>query len=254
MSQIPVAVQLYTLRDLTAKDFAGTIAQVARIGYRHVELAGYGNLKTAKEVRKALDDHGVKAVANHSGIDGLETNLNQVLDDNDALGNKNIVVPYLADTRRKNAADWKSVAQSMDKFGAEVQKRGFTLGYHNHSFEFQKFDGKTGWDLIWENSDPKNLKAEVDVYWCQHGEHDPVQVLNKLGSRVFLIHLKDMAAGPDKKFAEVGTGILNFKSILETGNKIGVKAYIVEQDSTYGADPLKAITTSYENLKKLGAV
>ena len=254
MPKMGIACQLYTVRDMAAKDFADTVKQVARIGYRAVELAGYGNLKSAKEARKALDDHGVKAISSHAGIAGMESDLNKILDENETLGCKTTVLSWMPEDRRKDAAGWRAAAQSLNKIGAEAQKRGHEFAYHNHSFEFQKFDGKYGLDILYENTDPKLVKAEIDTYWVQHGGEDPVPYINKLGPRVTLLHLKDMGKGADKRFAEVGTGILNFRAILDAAEKLGTRWGIVEQDSTYETAPIDAVRTSYENLKKLGAV
>ena len=107
--------------------------------------------------------------------------------------------------------------------------------------------------FLWENSEPHLVKAEVDVYWVKHGGEDPVARINSLGNRVLSLHLKDMAKGEDKKFAAVGTGILDFKAILTAAEKVGVQYGAVEQDNCYDVPPLESIKTSYENLKKLGA-
>jgi len=168
------------------------------------------------------------------------------------LGNTNIICPWMPEARRKDAAGWKQVAASLNKIGRACHERGFDFAYHNHSFEFQKFEGgKNGLDILFENSDPHLVRAEIDVYWVNHGGEDPVERINKLGSRVMLLHLKDMAAGDDKKFAEVGTGVLDFKAILAAAVKNGVKWGAVEQDNTYGKPPLEAIQVSFENLKKM---
>jgi sugar phosphate isomerase/epimerase len=250
---IPISVQLYTVRDLTAKDFAGTLKEVARIGYKSVELAGYGNLKSAAEAKKALDDAGLTVAGAHASIEVLESGVEQVMDENELLGSKLIICPFMPEARRKDAAGWKQVAKSLNQIGRACHERGIDFAYHNHSFEYQKFDGKTGLDILFENSDAHLVKAEIDVYWVKHGGEEPVARINQLGDRVVALHLKDMAAGEDKQFAEVGTGTLDFKSILEAAQKHGVRYGAVEQDSTYGKDPLAAIRTSYENLKKLGA-
>jgi sugar phosphate isomerase/epimerase len=251
---LPIAVQLYTLRDLTKTDFAGTLREVKKIGYAGVELAGYGNLKTAAEVRKACDDAGLKICGAHVGIDGLEKDVNAVLDEQATLGNPNVIVPYMADTRRKDASGWLQVAESMNKIGQAVVGRGLNFGYHNHSFEFQTFDnGKTGMEILFEHTDPRLVKAELDLFWVKHGGQDPVGYLNQLGGRTILVHLKDMAAGADRKFAPVGTGTIDFKPIIDACRKHGVQWGIVEQDSTYDVPPLDAIRTSFENLKKIGA-
>ena len=250
---IPISVQLYTVRDLTAKDFAATVKQVAAIGYKSVEMAGYGNLKSAAEAKKALDDAGLSVDGTHAPIDQLEKEVARIMDENQALGSKLIICPFMPEARRKNADGWKAVAKSLNQAGRACHERGIDFAYHNHSFEFQKFDGKTGLDILFEDSEPHLVKAEIDVYWVKHGGEDPVARINQLGDRVIALHLKDMAPGDDKKFAEVGAGILDFKAILEAAKKHGVRYGAVEQDNTYGKDPLAAIKTSYENLKKLGA-
>lgn len=250
---IPISVQLYTVRDLTARDFAGTVKQVAAIGYESVEMAGYGNLKTAAEAKKALDDAGLSVAGTHVSIDQLENEIVRVMDESETLGTKLVICPFMPEARRKDAQGWKSVARSLNQAGRACHERGIDFAYHNHSFEFQKFDGKTGLDIFFDNSEPHLVKAAIDVYWVKHGGEDPVARINQLGDRVVALHLKDMAAGDDRKFAEVGTGILDFKAILEAAKKHGVRYGAVEQDNTYGKDPLEAIKTSYENLKKLRA-
>jgi sugar phosphate isomerase/epimerase len=253
MAKLGIAAQLYTARDLLAKDYAGTLQQVAKIGYRNIEMAGYGNLKTAKEVAKVHADNGIKVIGNHVGVDALEKDPNSVFDDNEAVGNKRLIIPWLAEEKRKTADDWKAFAQTMTKLAQVCVKRGFVFGYHNHSFEFQKFDGKAGFDIFWEAADPA-VKSELDVYWVKHGGQDPVAYINKLGSRVVLLHLKDMAAGPEQRFAPVGSGILDFPAIIAAAEKVGTSFGIVEQDNCYGISPIEAMKTSFENLKKIGAV
>lgn len=250
---IPIAVQLYTVRDLAAKDFAGTLKQVAHIGYKSVELAGYGNLKTAAEAKRAIDDAGVNVVGMHAPLERLEKEIEKVLDENDTLACKLIICPWIPEARRKDPDAWKAIAKSLDQAGRACHERGTDFAYHNHSFEYQKFDGKNGLDILFDNCEPHLVKAELDVYWVKHGGEDPVARINRMGDRVIALHLKDMAPGDDKKFAEVGTGILDFKAILDAATRNGVRYGAVEQDNTYGTDPLAAIRTSYENLKKLGA-
>jgi sugar phosphate isomerase/epimerase len=248
---IPISVQLYTVRELLSKDFAGTVKQVASIGYKSVEMAGYGSLTSAAEAKKALDDAGLSVAGSHARLEMLEKDLNQVLDDNDALGNKLIICPFLPPERR---SDWKGLAAVLNKIGRACHERGFDFAYHHHSFEYVKADGgKYALDVLFDNCDAHLVKAEIDVYWAKHGGEDPVERIMKMGDRVVALHLKDMAAGADRKFAEVGTGILDFKAILSAASKVGVKYGAVEQDETYGTPPLDAIKTSFENLKKIGA-
>jgi len=253
MPKLNLALQLYTVRDMAETDLPGTLQKVARIGYAGVELAGFGNLKTARDVKKAVDDVGLKICGAHDGIDELEKDLPKCLAKHTELGNRNICVPWLSDDRRKGAAGWKATAQSLSRIGKQVRAAGFEFAYHNHSFEFEKFDGVSGFDILWSTSDPDALKAELDVYWLQHGGVDPVSYINKLGKRTMLLHLKDMAAGPEQKFAPVGTGILDFKAILEAGSKSGVTWGIVEQDNCYGMPTIESAKISFQNLQALNA-
>lgn len=251
MAKLPISVQLYTVRNLMQKDFAGTIREVANIGYTAVELAGFGQ-HSASEVKKICSDAGVVISGAHVGIEALEADVNKALDEQAAVGNRNVIVPYLGDKYR-NAAGYKNVGSVLNKVGAECQKRAMELAYHNHSFEFEKFDGQTGFDILYNNSDPKLVKAELDVYWLAHGGKDPVEVINRFGPRTLVLHLKDMAAGPERKFAPVGAGILDFEAILVAAAKHGVQFGAVEQDDCYGVNPLDAIKMSLYNLQTLNA-
>lgn len=253
MNALPISLQLYTIRNQTSADFAGTMKQVAKIGFKNVELAGFGNLKTAAEVKKALDDAGLKASGIHASLDVL-ANFNKVVEDCQTIGIKNVICPWLPEDRRKSAADWKKNASEMNQIGKQCQAKGLEFSYHNHSFEFEKFDGKTGMDILWENTEPTLVKSELDVYWVKHGGIDPITYMKQLGNRVVLVHLKDMANGPDRRFAPIGTGILDFKAICAECSRLGVKYGIVEQDDCYETPPMEAIKTSFENLKKIGVV
>ena len=254
MPNMGIGVQLYTLRDLTAKDFAGTVNAVAKIGYQSVELAGYGNLKSPEDVKKALDGAGLKAPAGHWSIDVLEKEAERIKDEAQLLGMETVVVPFLAEDRRNSADAWKRTAELLNEIGNVMHGVGLELAYHNHAFEFEKFGGKYGLDILYENTMQHLVKAEIDVYWVKYGGVDPAAYINQLGDRVRLLHLKDMGPEPEKRFAEVGTGSLDFKSILATAEKHGVRWGMVEQDQTYETPPLDAIRTSYDNLKKHAAV
>ena len=249
------AIQLYTLRDLTAKDFAGTMKQVAALGYKYVEMAGYGDLGNAQSAKQALDAAGLTPTSGHWSIDQLETNIEQVMADAEALGIDTVVCPYLPEDRRQDAKGYEATAKVLDTAGQHLHQKGMILAYHNHAFEFQKFDGKYGLDILYDNTARHLVVAEIDVYWVKDGGEDPAAYIDKLADRVRLLHLKDMAMnGEEKRFAPVGAGIIDFKSILEAAEKHQIQWGIVEQDNTYETPPLDAIKTSLENLKEWGAI
>jgi sugar phosphate isomerase/epimerase len=251
MAKLSLAVQLYTLRDQCATDFAGTVKEVARIGYPAVEMAGYGNLSSSTEARRALDDAGLSVAGMHVGIEQCETDLAKVFDDCDELGTNVLIIPWIPEKRREDAAGWRTAGQSLAKIAEAANARGIELAYHNHSFEFDRFDGQTGMDLLF-NSASRAVKVELDVYWVRHGGLDPVELIQQFGTRILALHLKDMAAGEDRQFAPIGTGLLDFVAISEAAAKAGVKYAAVEQDCCYGKSPVEEIRISFENLKRLG--
>lgn len=257
MPTIPLSIQLYTLRDHTAKDFAGTVQALAKIGYKGVELAGYGNLKSASEVRAAVDQAGLVVTGAHISLGDLLADPGKFAAEHHTLGNKHVIVPW-APLDGKDADAYLQYAPQLNTAGKIAAEHGLTLAYHNHSFEHRPLgrrpDGSRydGLDLIYENTSPDLVLAELDLFWTQHGGHNPAKYLEKFGKRAILVHLKDMEVGPDRRFANVGDGIIDFPSIISTGQKTGIRWYIVEQDNCYTQDPLDAAKTSFANLKKMG--
>ncbi len=246
MALLPLALQLYTVRDACAEDLPRALEQVARTGYTAVEMAGDQGL-TAGEYKKLVDANGLKITSGHVAIDALEGDLAPVVDYYGQLGVQYIVCPYLPDDRRKDAEGWKQTAGVLEEAGARLRAAGFQLCYHNHSFEFEKFDGEYGFDILYNSSTAANLQAELDTYWVAHGGEDPEAYIRKYSGRCPLIHLKDMAASEDRTFAEVGHGILNIPAILKAAEECGAKWIIVEQDTCPG-DPMDSIAKSFKYL------
>ncbi len=246
-----ISLQLYTIRDYTSRDFAGAIQAAASIGYRNVELAGYGNLTTAAEVKRACDAFRVRISGAHIPIEAFENDIDAVMRDHETLGNRHLIVPWLAEDRRKGLDQWKSVADSLNALARTVSQHDFTLSYHNHDFEFAVYDGQLAMDVLWNNTDPKLLGAELDLYWIARAGLDPVAYLKKLGTRTRFVHLKDMDKMDKTKFAPVGTGRLDFASILATCRELDMNTGVAEQDDCYGVDSLSVAKTCFENLNRL---
>ena len=251
MATIPLALQLYTVRDLASNDFPGTLERVAGIGYDGVEIAGVTGGMDAPDLKMLLDDLGLKVCGSHTGLDQLENDLDSVVEFNKTLGNEHVVVPYLGEDRRQGAQGWRETAAAMNAVGSRLKDVGLTLCYHNHSFEFQQFDGQFGLDIFYEACDPNLVQAELDTYWVQHGKQDPVAYIRKYAGRVPLVHLKDMSAGDNPTFAEVGTGIMDFDGIVRAAQEAGTKWFIVEQDTTPG-NPMVSARISFQNIKERG--
>ena len=263
MPTLRPSVQLYTLRDDVAADLPGTLKKVADIGYAGVELAGYGSAGSAQAAKRAADDAGLVISGMHVGLEAMEKDLDAALADAEVCDTKLLICPYLADTRRVGGSDYVQLAEYFDRLGAACADVGLTFCYHNHDFEFQTFTAKpgdpfegeqTGMDLLFRFTDPKLVKSELDVYWVKRGGHDPAYYLKKLADRVAVVHLKDMADGPEHPFAPVGEGLLDFSSIIAAAAESGVEWGVVEQDNCYGTPPIEAVRTSFENLKRLNLI
>lgn len=249
-----LSVQLYTLREQVSADFPAVIAQVAQIGLGAVELAGYGSLKTAAEVRKALDGAGLVVSGAHVGIDALTgPEADRVFEEQQTLGNRFVIVPWIGEAYR-SADGYRKLARELSQAAEAAAKRGLLLAYHNHNFEFQSYNGTRGLDIVWQHTDAKLVKAQLDVYWVAHAGVDPVAYIGELGAnRVALLHLKDMTAEPEKKFAPVGSGVLDFKAIVAAARRAEVQWGAIEQDDCYGRPPIDSVRDSFNYLKSIGA-
>lgn len=246
---IPIALQLYTLREEMQKDFAGTLRKVAEIGYSGVEFAGFGGMKVY-ELKALLENLGLKPVGAHIGIDELRNNLNEVISYNIELGNRYIVCPWAS---YKDKEDFINMAMELDKIGAKLENMGLQLCYHNHAHEFVRFDGVYGLDILYRDTTINTLMAEIDTYWVAYAGVNPIEYMKKYEGRTPLIHIKDMDSTEKREYTEIGNGILDIKGIAKQAEVSGTKWIIVEQDECK-RPPLESIKISYENLKKMNLV
>lgn len=242
-------LQLYTVRDALGTDLDSTLRRAAAIGYREVELAGLPGV-SAQAMHESLKRHGLDAPSMHADYDGLQRDFDAVLEEARILGANYLVCPSVDAKDRKTAEDWKRVCQTLNRIGQVVRSRGFVLAYHNHDFEFVPFaDHSTPFHLLMAETDPLNVKLELDVYWVAKAGLDPVQQLKDGHNRILLVHLKDLAS--DGSTVEVGEGVLDFERIVRTALLIGVKHLFVEQDTS--ANPLASIAASLRFLERLPA-
>ena len=249
MAQIPVALQLYTVRDKLSQDFVGTLRKVKEVGYDLVQLTGalpFG----APKMKEVLDDIGLAPVGIHVGGDQLQADLDKWIDFCKTVGTDDLVWPYLVEDQRQTKEDWLRVAGIMDGLGARCKEQGVRLSYHNHSFEFVKFDGTYALDLLYASTQPDHLWAEIDTYWVQHGGEDPAAYIRKYAGRQTILHIKDMLDDEARSFAEIGQGILDWQAIHAAAQEAGVQYYAVEQDQCAG-DSLESARISREFTREL---
>ncbi|WP_184546644.1 sugar phosphate isomerase/epimerase family protein [Mucilaginibacter sp. FT3.2] len=260
-----IGLQLYTVRDAMAKDPVAALAKVAKIGYTSVEGATYtGNElfygMNAKGFASVLKQEGLIMPSAHyrlgeeqvNGASQLGTILNdwkRAVDDAAALGLKYMVCAYLSQAERGNLDHYKKVADMLTVAGQTCKTAGIQLCYHNHDFEFIQEDGKYPYETLLNETDADLVKMEMDLYWMTKAGQDPIAFFNKYPGRFPLFHMKDMDKTPEKKFTEVGNGVVDFKKILAQSKKAGMKYFFVEQDVCPG-DPFDSITQSISYIKK----
>jgi sugar phosphate isomerase/epimerase len=242
-------LQLYTVRDALGTDLESTLRRVADVGYREVELAGLTGI-TPHAMRASLQRYGLDAPSMHANYDRLRGDLPSVLAEARTLGANYLVCPSVDAGQRTTSDDWKRVCRTLSMIGRAAHGHGLVLAYHNHDFEFVPFDdGTTPFRLLMTETDPREVKLELDVYWVAKAGQDPLQYLKDGQGRIQLVHLKDLAR--DGSTAAVGEGVLDFEQIVRTALLSGAKHLFVEQDSS--ADPLASIVASFRFLERLPA-
>lgn len=252
MATTQLAAQMYTLREFakTPKDLAETLKKVKKIGYDAVQISGVCAIEYS-ELHKLLEDTGLICCATHIGFEAMRDNPTKVIQDHYTIQCKYPAIGGLPSEYR-NAEGYAKFAKEATEVGKKLAEGGVYFGYHNHSFELEKYGDRTGLATIYEDSDPRYLKAEIDTYWIQHGGGDAAAWIEKLKGRIPLVHLKDMAVrGNNPIMAEVGEGNMNWKAILAACKSAGVEWYIVEQD-VCERDPFESLAISLKNLHAMG--
>ncbi|GCF07420.1 sugar phosphate isomerase/epimerase family protein [Dictyobacter arantiisoli] len=241
-----VALQLYTVRDETAKDFKGTLRAVAEIGYKGVEFAGYGNF-TAQELASVLAEYKLHTVGSHVSLVALEKDVKHEIAYCQEIGSPYVIVPHLNKEILRQPDSFKKFAEQLNEYGRLCQAQGLTLAYHNHDFEFEKIGEETLLDRLVAATDPALVKFELDTYWAAFAGIDPIAFLHKYRGRIATIHLKDMT--PERTFTEVGEGTLDIAGYIEAGQAAGATAYIVENDQPT-IPSLESARISLQNLHR----
>ena len=247
MSNKSIALQLYTIRDETARDFKATIHRVAELGYNGVEFAGYGDL-SSDEMAALLAETGLRVAGSHVRWDALENDLEREINYCLKIGSRHMTLPYMGN-EWYTGGKLATLASRLNEIGRTAQEKGVTFSYHNHAHEFaQSDDGRYFLDMLLDSTDPNYVKLELDSYWAAYAGVDPIAYLHKRAGRVALIHLKDMT--PERTFTEVGAGTLNIQGICKAAEESGVEWYIVENDAPT-IPSLESAGRSVENLRKM---
>ncbi len=247
--RIPIGLQLYSVRGDAARDLPGVLKAVAEMGYEGVEFAGYYG-RSAQDIRKLLDDNGLKCCGTHTGLNTLfPENFDATVEFNKTIGNKYLIVPGMPDNRLNTVEAIKNTAAMFDEWVPKAAEHGMVVGYHAHGGDFRKVDGDvTRWDLFFGSTRPE-VVMQLDVGNCVGGGGDPYAVLERFPGRSLTIHLKEHG-GP--RGAAVGEGDVDWERIFELCETVGgTEWYIVEQEA-YDTEPLESVRRCLENIRKMG--
>ena len=249
-----IGLELYTVRDALGKDFEGTLAKVAKIGYQEVEFAGYfAHIPefnpSPKRTREILDADGLSAPATHVPYSALSPeNWPKVIEASKILGHDYVVNPSVDREVLKQPDAWKRAAETFNRAGEESQKAGIQFAYHNHVEEFKPTqDGKLPYDILLSESDPKLVKMEMDLGWAHEARIDPLKYFAQYPGRFPVVHVKDF--DKNDMMTEVGSGVVDWKMIFAKSDVAGIKHYFVEHDNPML--PFMSIEKSYQYLKQL---
>ena len=254
---------LYTVRDNMGEDAKATLQKVADAGYAYIEAAGYNEGKfygmEPQEFKAYLESIGLTPVSTHMGMVTLE-NADQLIADTKAAGFEYFTIPVppmgMFTFNRENRTmgmkgSMKDFADILTTLGKKCEASGLKLLYHNHDFEYKNNeDGIKPIEYLLDNTDPKYVNFQMDLYWVTRAEADPVTYFEEYPGRFKLWHVKDM--DEEGKFAPVGEGTIDFARILKEKKTSGMEKYFVEQDMTWDKKPLEVIKISHEGLKEIG--
>jgi sugar phosphate isomerase/epimerase len=275
---LPLGLQLYTLGDISS-NLDEVLGQLAAIGYRTVELAGY-HRRTPTELREVLDKAGLKCTSAHVALTPNH-DLAKLADEARIIGFDRIITPIfnmppganlrpqagetITDVLTRVAQgmtpdQWKAQAAFLNRTGEALRAEGLRLGYHNHNVEFSPGPGgQTGYDILLRETNPALVTFEMDAGWVASTGLDPIQLLKEHSGRFELMHLKDIKASNRPNFAlqidstEVGSGTIDWRHILPVAYAAGVRRFFVEQEPPFVRDRIEAVKISFQHLDGLVA-
>lgn len=258
-----IGLQLYSLRDVVFKDPKGTLKNVADFGYKELETFGYSDGKLfgmpVKEFGDYVKSLGMEIPSGHystgqSRPEAKGTLVNdweRAVADAKSIGQEYMIIAYLDQSERKSLDDYKKVCEMINKNAEICKQYGIRIGYHNHEFEFVKIDDQVPYDLMLAELDPKNVSMELDLYWTQFAQVNPLDYFAKYPGRFEQWHVKDMDKTDPKKQVDVGTGRIDFKSLFAKAKQSGLKHFYIEQEQ-YPGTSTESIKQSILNFKKIG--
>ena len=246
-----VGIQLYTLRDDAKKDLGKTLADIAAMGYKDVEmLGGMGNFGASpKQVRAMLQRNGLRAPSTHVGTNVLDA-LDRAFDDAHAIGHQYVVVASLPEDQAKTLDDYRRWADRFNEAGAKARRAGLWFGFHDEANDFAKVDGKVLYDELATRIDPKVVRLQLDTGNLGVAGVDPIEYMQRYHNKYWQFHIKDVPSLGSPNDTELGKGVIDFKKLLGMIDHIDEKHLYVEQESYPGA-PIDSARRNYKYLSTL---
>lgn len=248
VKRLPLGIQLYTVREECVKDFKGTLAALARLGYQGVEFAwNYGGM-TPEQLARFLKEVDLRCC-------GLHAPLADLLDEGSDSYRYALSVgsPFVTTSCADDVAhDWSGTIEKLKLAGRTAKSVGITFTYHNHAQEFQRIEGRYALDMLYAATDPKTVKVELDTYWIRKGGADPASYIRRYSGRTPQVHLKDMDRS-DGSFTEPGDGAIDIAAVFQAAQDGGAEWMIYEQDICKHT-PLESARKTVLNLRKAGLV
>lgn len=248
--KLPIALQLYSVREDCAADLAATIKRVAEMGYDGVEFAGFHG-HSPKDIKHMLDDHGLKAYGTHTPLEAIqEENLATTIAAHHTLACPFVIVPWLPEETRKTEAACIATAERLTAAHAKLEAEGLRGGFHVHAGDVKPLEnGKSAWDLIAAHT-PASFLMQYDTANGLAGGADPVQPILDWPGRSTSLHLKGWGDG---KPAFVGEGDIDWPAVLKAATEVGgTEVYVVEHEEYSVLPALEAVAKCRENLRQFG--
>jgi sugar phosphate isomerase/epimerase len=239
----PIALQLYTVRDLLAQDFEGTIRKISDLGYVGVETANMFGVSPAPAA-KLFDELGLRVMGAHSPLP-IGDEKQEVIDTLSALRCKRLIVAWQPPEKYKSLDGIKSICDTLNEGAAVARAHGLQVGYHNHWFEYGLVENHLPIDVMLEHLDP-DVFFEVDVYWVQTAGQDPLQVVRRLGARAPLLHVKDGPCQLEAPMTALGEGVVDIPGVVTAGE--GSTEWLVVELDHCATDIMEAVGKSYQYL------
>ena len=253
MKQSQIAAQLYSFREFirTPAGVRDTFRRLREIGYEAVQLSSSLAPMPEEELAAMLAEAGLAAPTSHESAASLIDQPDQVIEKLHKLQVKHTAYPF-PHWRPTGRAEAVELARQLNGAARRYRDAGITLAYHNHSVEFERFEGRAMLELIYENA--PDLEAELDTYWVQKGGADPLAWIEKLPGRMQVLHVKDFGMKPHPECSgdvmkPVGEGNLDWNRLIPAAERCGVRWFVVEHDGDC-ADPFESFHSSFAYLKR----